>query len=157
MLFMFLACPGTTSFLAICGAAFHLLVPKKNKIVIVFVWVGLDSNKVRLMKSSASEPLFSAEAPAGYPNKNSNNRKIESARGRMGCLFPFLQPIQSVRYKEASAETRENELFLRMKECSIFRMYSNAKLIKMDCRSVTSRDRFVILARKVYICNRFFA
>ena len=26
-------------------------------------------------------PLSSAEAPAGYPNKNSNNEKIESARG----------------------------------------------------------------------------
>ena len=57
---------------------------KKNRIVVVFVWVGLNSNKVRLMKSSASElalktkfkafarenePLFSAEAPAWYPNK----------------------------------------------------------------------------------------
>ena len=31
-----------------------------------------------------NEPLFSAEVPAGYPNKNSNNRKIESARGTMG-------------------------------------------------------------------------
>ena len=31
-----------------------------------------------------NEPLFFAEAPAGYPNKNSNNRKImESARGTM--------------------------------------------------------------------------
>ena len=36
-------------------------------------------------------------------------------------------------------------------------MHSNAKLIEMDCRSVILRDRFVILARKVYICNRFFA
>ena len=26
-------------------------------------------------------PLPSAEAPAGYPNKHSNNEKIESARG----------------------------------------------------------------------------
>ena len=57
-----------------------------------------------------NEPLFSVEAPAGYPNTNSNNRKIESARGTMGrgknlacslspshcppCafFFPFLQP-----------------------------------------------------------------
>ena len=31
-----------------------------------------------------NEPVFSAEAPAGYPNKNSNNQKIESARGTMG-------------------------------------------------------------------------
>ena len=41
------------------------------------------------------KPLSSAEAPAGYPNKNSNNRKIESARGTMGRgkrrerSFPF--------------------------------------------------------------------
>ena len=28
--------------------------------------------------------LSSAEAPAGYPNKNSNNGKIESPRGTMG-------------------------------------------------------------------------
>ena len=55
MLFMYLACPGTTSFPAICGAAFQLLVPTKNKIVVVFVWIGLNSNKARLMKSSASE------------------------------------------------------------------------------------------------------
>ena len=45
---MYLACPGTTSFP-------QLLVPTKNKIVVVFVWVGLNSNYVRLMKSSASE------------------------------------------------------------------------------------------------------
>ena len=55
MLFMYLACPGTTSFPAICGAAFQLLVPTKNKIVVVFVWVDLRSDKARLMKSSASE------------------------------------------------------------------------------------------------------
>ena len=52
---MYLACPGTTSFPAICGAAFQILVPTKNTIVVVFVWVGLNSDKVRLMKSSASE------------------------------------------------------------------------------------------------------
>ena len=55
MLFMYLACPGTTSFPAICGAAFQLLVPTKNKIAVVFVWVGLNSDKVRPMKSSGSE------------------------------------------------------------------------------------------------------
>ena len=48
MLFMYLACPGTTSFT-------QLLVPTKNKIVVVFVWVGLNLDKVRLMKSSASK------------------------------------------------------------------------------------------------------
>ena len=31
--------------------------------------------------------LSSTEAPAGYPNKNSNNRKIKSARGT--TLFPL--------------------------------------------------------------------
>ena len=55
MLLIYLACPGTTSFPAIYGAAFQLLVPTKNKIIVVFVWVGLNSDKVRLMKSSASE------------------------------------------------------------------------------------------------------
>ena len=30
------------------------------------------------------DPLSSAEAPAGYPNKNSNYRKIKSARGTIG-------------------------------------------------------------------------
>ena len=72
------------------------------------------------------------------------------------ALSFFLSPA-SLRYKEASAEARENELFLRMYECSIFRMHSNANLIEMDCRSVILKDRFVILARKVYICSRFFA
>ena len=38
------------------------------------------SIEIRLVSS----PLFFAEAPAGYPNKNSNNRKTESARGTMG-------------------------------------------------------------------------
>ena len=52
---MYLACPGTTSFPAICRTAFQLLVPTKNEIVVVFFWVGLNSNKVRFMKSSASE------------------------------------------------------------------------------------------------------
>ena len=40
-------------------------------------------------------PLSSAEAPPGYPYKNNNNRKIDSARGKMGrgkslfSLSPF--------------------------------------------------------------------
>ena len=33
---------------------------------------------------SICKALSSAEAPAGYHSKNSNNRKIESARGTMG-------------------------------------------------------------------------
>ena len=45
-----------------------------------------------------------AEAPAGYPNKNSNNKKIESARGTMGRgkglrAFFFFLPA-SLRYKQ---------------------------------------------------------
>ena len=40
--------------------------------------------------------LSSTEAPAGYPNKNSNNRKIARARGRWdrsqrAFFFPFPQ------------------------------------------------------------------
>ena len=38
------------------------------------------SIEIRLVSS----PLSFAEAPAEYPNKNSNNRKTESARGTMG-------------------------------------------------------------------------
>ena len=37
-----------------------------------------------LNRAFDEDPLSSAEAPAGYPNKNSNNRKIESARGTIG-------------------------------------------------------------------------
>ena len=64
--------------------------------------------------------LSSSEGLASHPNKNSNNRKIESVRGTMGranrrelLLFPlpivplaifFLQP--SLQYKEDSAEER---------------------------------------------------
>lgn len=51
-----------------------------------------------------------AEALAGYPNKNSNNKKIESARGTMGRgkglrAFFFFLPA-SLRHKQASAEER---------------------------------------------------
>ena len=35
-----------------------------------------------LTRAFDEDPLSSAEAPAGYPNTNSNNRKIESARVR---------------------------------------------------------------------------
>ena len=42
----------------------------------------------------ASNPatLSSTKAPSGYPNKNSNNRKTESARGAT-LFFPFPLPI----------------------------------------------------------------
>ena len=51
-----------------------------------------------------SIPPSSPEAPAGYPNKNSNNGKIESARGTMGrgkrrkSLLSFPNPSPSVRF-----------------------------------------------------------
>ena len=47
--------PAPQAFQLLAGQAFQILVPTKNTIVVVFVWVGLNSDKVRLMKSSASE------------------------------------------------------------------------------------------------------
>ena len=51
---------------------------------------------VTLPKKLLVKALSSAEAPARHPNKNSNNRQIESARGTMGrgkrrelLLFPL--------------------------------------------------------------------
>ena len=116
------------------------------------MWVSRDFSRLPQVDSMLAgylnwafdeDPLSSAEAPAGYPNQNSNNRKIESARGTIGIgkrreslpynafkmapdfrrrvelgffpfplsparfLFPSLQP--SVRYKEASAEERDED------------------------------------------------
>ena len=65
-------------------------------------------------------PLSSAEAPPGYPYKNNNNRKIDSARGKMGRgkslfslspshraqRFLFSLSPASLHHKEASAEER---------------------------------------------------
>ena len=45
---MYLACPARLAFQLFAGQAFQLLVPTKNKIAVVFVWVGLN-------ESSASE------------------------------------------------------------------------------------------------------
>ena len=94
---MYLACPGTTSFPAICGAAFQLLQRIKLLLFLfgsALIRIRFGSWKVRRLNwalktkfkafARKNEPLFSAEAPAVYPNKNSNNRKIESARGTMG-------------------------------------------------------------------------
>ena len=73
-------------------------------------------------------PLSSAEAPAGYPNKNSNNEKIESARGTreegkggktpvFSLPLPIVPPAlsfsfspASLRHKKASAEERVGSL-----------------------------------------------
>ena len=42
-------------------------------------------NKLEEEEELGAAPLSSAEAPAGYPHQNINNRqKIESARGTMG-------------------------------------------------------------------------
>ena len=73
MLFMYLACPGTTSFPAICRVAFQLLVPTKNKIAVVFVWVGLN-------ESSASE--------LGLKNKN-----LKLLQERMNLSSPQRLPL----------------------------------------------------------------
>ena len=123
---MYLACPCTTSFPAICGAAIlNSLCPQRIKLLLfllgsALIRIRFGSWKVRRLNwalktkfkafARKNEPVFSAEAPAGYPNKNSNNRKTESARGTMGrgkkprffsfpfplspacLLFPFLQP-----------------------------------------------------------------
>ena len=43
--------------------------------------------------------LSSTEAPAGYPNLNSNNRKIESGRGTMGFYFSLSPALPRRRYK----------------------------------------------------------
>ena len=79
-----------------------------------------------LYRTLSPVTLYSAKASAGYPNKNSNNEKIESPRGTMGrgkmrkrglsSLFPLpivprahsvsLSLQSSLRYKEASAEER---------------------------------------------------
>ena len=57
------------------------------------MWVSRDFSRLPQVDSMLAgylnwafdeDPLSSAEAPAGYPNKNSNNRKIESARGTIG-------------------------------------------------------------------------
>ena len=75
-------------------------------------------------------PLTCAEASARYPNKNNNNRKIESARGTMGRgenwaslpLFPFPSPASrflfflspaSLRHKEASEAVSQKRKMIR--------------------------------------------
>ena len=61
-------------------------------------------------------PLSLAKAPAGYPNKISNNRKIESAQWTLS--FPFSSA--SIQHKETSAEplrrreTLTNSLVIRL-------------------------------------------
>ena len=138
---MYLACPCTTSFPAICGAAIlNSLCPQRIKLLLfllgsALIRIRFGSWKVRRLNwalktkfkafARENEPLFSAEAPVGYPNKNSNFRKVESARGTVGrgktslLLFPLpivpralsfsLSPA-SLRYKEAPDEARDNEL-----------------------------------------------
>ena len=61
-------------------------------------------------------PLSSAEAPTGYPNKNSNNEKIESARGtreegkggkRPLFFFFFLPSLPMTQKGLCGGESRE--------------------------------------------------
>ena len=78
-----------------------------------------------LYRTLSPVTLSSAKDPAGYPDKNSNNRKIESAQGTMGrgksgseafllsfpfpsspARFLFLSLQSSLQYQEASAEER---------------------------------------------------
>ena len=162
-------------------------MPTKNKIVAVFAWVDLRSYKARLMKSSASEPalktkfkafarenepLFSAETPAGYPNKNYNFRKIERARGTMGrgknlgsSLFPSHCPPRAFFFPFSSLPTIQRGFCGGEREWAVFedvRMFdiSNAFKLKVywdGLQKCHLEGRFVILARKVYICNRFFS
>ena len=71
--------------------------------------------------------LSSAEAPAGYPYKNSNNRKKQKARGArweegkdvVRALSFSLSPA-SPQHKEASAEERE---LVTSEEGSAFKMF----------------------------------
>ena len=55
--------------------------------------------------------LSSAEAPAGYPNKNSNNKKNRKRvgtkeRGKRPARYFFFFLPASMRHKEGSAEER---------------------------------------------------
>ena len=78
-----------------------------------------------LYRTLSPVTLSSAKDPAGYPDKNSNNRKTESAQGTMGkgksgseafllsfpfpsspARFLFLSLHSSLQYQEASAEER---------------------------------------------------
>ena len=96
---MYLACPARLAFQLFAGQPFNSLCLQKIKLLLflfgsALIRIRFGSWKVRRLNwalktkfkafARKNEPLFSAEAPAVYPNKNSNNRKIESARGTMG-------------------------------------------------------------------------
>ena len=60
----------------------------------------------RHSKKLGPSSLSSAEAPAGYHNKNSSNRKIESAWGMMG-RGKFVPPALSFSFSPASLQHKE--------------------------------------------------
>ena len=108
------------------NAATHVKNGKKNLIARKSpqqVFLVNATSKLSIDIEPITASLSSAEASARYPYKNSNNRKIESARGTMGrekrrgglcSFFPlpivpcalsflFLSPV-SPQHKEDSAE-----------------------------------------------------
>ena len=114
---MYLACPARLAFQLFAGQAFQLLVPTKNKLLLflfgsALIRIRFGSWKVRRLNwalktkfkafARANEPVFSAEAPAVYPNKNSNNQKIESAgddgRREKPGFFSFPFPLSPTRF-----------------------------------------------------------
>ena len=140
---MYLACPCTTSFPAICGAAIlNSLCPQRIKLLLfllgsALIRIRFGSWKVRRLNwalktkfkafARKNEPVFSAEAPAGYPNKNSNNRKIESARGTMGrgknlssSLFPSHCPPRVFFFPFYSLPTIQRGLCGGEREWAVF-------------------------------------
>ena len=69
------------------NAATHVENGKKNLIArksLQLVFLVNATSKLSIDIEPITASLSSAEAPARYPYKNSNNRKIESARGTMG-------------------------------------------------------------------------
>ena len=91
-----------------------------------------------------NEPVFSAQVPAGYPNKNSNNQKIESARGTMGggknlasSLSPSHCPPRAFFFPFSSLPTIQRGLCGGEREWAVFedvRVFdiSNAFKRKLD-------------------------
>ena len=105
---MYLACPGTTSFPAICRTAFQLLVPTKNEIVVVFfgsalIRIRFGSWKVRRL-NWALKTKFKVSQWKKQWSKNRKHAGYDGEREKPGFfsfpfplsparfLFPFLQP-----------------------------------------------------------------
>jgi len=106
MLLMSTVCPLCKSLILLASASVAILEEQKDS------HHTLNENYVLKSRLSNGTPLSFAEAPAGYPIKNSNNRKVESngrwEEGKGGPSFSF-SPA-SLQHKEASAEEREGML-----------------------------------------------